>query len=66
MAKIEVKDLTQSSIAGLDLFNDLESFIQDLSENELSLQGGKVLLQTPPVKDIDKIPAPTPPIFNLP
>jgi hypothetical protein len=40
MANIQVKDLTRSSIAGFDLFNDLESFIQDLSEPELNLQGG--------------------------
>ncbi len=40
MANIQVKDLTQFSIAGFDLFNDLESFIQDLSDDELDLQGG--------------------------
>jgi hypothetical protein len=38
MANIEVKDLT--SIAGADLFNDYESFMQDLSESELILKGG--------------------------
>jgi hypothetical protein len=42
MANIKVKDLTQLSITGLDLFNDSESFIQDLSEYELNLQGGSV------------------------
>lgn len=40
MANIQVKDLTRSSIAGFDLFNDLESFMQELSESELELQGG--------------------------
>jgi hypothetical protein len=40
MANIQVKDLTRSSIPGLDLFNDLENFIQDLSDDELDLQGG--------------------------
>jgi hypothetical protein len=40
MANIKVKDLTQCSITGIDLFDDSESFIQDLSEYELNLQGG--------------------------
>ncbi|WP_310482291.1 hypothetical protein [Chamaesiphon sp. VAR_48_metabat_403] len=40
MANILVKDLVRNSIAEADLFNDSENFIQDLSENELSLQGG--------------------------
>jgi hypothetical protein len=38
MANIKVRDLT--SIAGTDLFNDSESFMQDLSDDELALQGG--------------------------
>jgi hypothetical protein len=38
MANIKVKDLT--SIAGADLFSDSENFMQDLSEDELDLQGG--------------------------
>ncbi len=38
MANIKVKDLT--SIAGADLFNDSESFMRDLSDNELETQGG--------------------------
>jgi hypothetical protein len=38
MANIKVRDLT--SIAGADLFSDSESFMQDLSDYELALQGG--------------------------
>jgi hypothetical protein len=38
MANIKVRDLT--SIAGTDLFNDSESFMQDLSDEELETQGG--------------------------
>jgi hypothetical protein len=38
MANIKVKDLI--SIAGTDLFNDSESFMRDLSDDELDLQGG--------------------------
>jgi hypothetical protein len=38
MANIKVRDLT--SIAGADLFSDSESFMQDLSDHELELQGG--------------------------
>jgi hypothetical protein len=38
MANIKVRDLT--CIAGADLFSDSESFMQDLSEDELTLQGG--------------------------
>jgi hypothetical protein len=67
MANIKLENLTGHKIAGVDLFNDAESFMQELSENELVLYGGgKQLLPTPPVTAIDKIPAPTPPIFSLP
>jgi hypothetical protein len=38
MANIKVKNLT--SITGADLFNDPESFMRDLSEDELTMQGG--------------------------
>jgi hypothetical protein len=40
MANITVKDLVRNSIIGADLFNDLENFMRDLSEDELSLYGG--------------------------
>jgi hypothetical protein len=38
MANIKVRDLT--NIAGADLFNDSESFMRYLSDDELSVQGG--------------------------
>ncbi|WP_310485389.1 hypothetical protein [Chamaesiphon sp. VAR_48_metabat_403] len=38
MANIKVRDLT--SIAGADLFSDSESFMRDLSDDELTTQGG--------------------------
>jgi hypothetical protein len=40
MANIKVRNLTDDTIVGTDLFNDMESFMQELSENELNLQGG--------------------------
>ena len=39
MANINVKDLN-SNIAGSDLFSDSESFMRDLSDDELNTQGG--------------------------
>ncbi len=41
MANINVKDLI--SIAGADLFNDSDSFLQDLSEMELNIKGGSTI-----------------------
>jgi hypothetical protein len=62
VANIKVRDLT--SIAGADLFNDLESFMQDLSSNELDLQGGKAPQVTARLSIFCRpIPQPTPPIF---
>jgi hypothetical protein len=40
MASIKLNDLIRNSIIGVDLFNDSESFIRDLSDNELDLPGG--------------------------
>jgi hypothetical protein len=40
MANITVKDLVKNSITGVDLFNDSENFMRDLSEDELNLYGG--------------------------
>jgi hypothetical protein len=45
MANIKLRDLT--SIAGADLFNDSESFIQDLSDDGLAIQGGLFFLISP-------------------
>ena len=38
MANIKLHNLT--SFAGADLFNDSESFMRDLSDDELESQGG--------------------------
>jgi hypothetical protein len=41
MANIKVQNLTDGTIVGADLFKDLESFMQELSESELNnLHGG--------------------------
>jgi hypothetical protein len=40
MANIKLQNLT--SIVGSDLFNDSESFMRDLSEDELVVQGGGI------------------------
>jgi hypothetical protein len=43
MADISVKDLNSPKINGSILFSDPESFMQDLSEDELNIQGGQNL-----------------------
>jgi hypothetical protein len=48
MADISVKDLNFPKINGSILFSDPESFMQDLSEDELNIQGGKNLNITTP------------------
>jgi hypothetical protein len=64
MASIRVKDL--ANITGLDLFGDPESFIQDLSEYESDLHGGKAHQYTVNSSKIclhiRPTPLPTPPI----
>jgi hypothetical protein len=40
MANITVENLVKHSIIGADLFNDAESFMLDLSDRQLDLQGG--------------------------
>jgi hypothetical protein len=63
MANIKLQNLT--SLAGADLFSDTESFMQDLSENELvDLQGGKAPRITAQLSIFCRpTPRPTPPIF---
>ena len=67
MANIKLQNLT--SFAGADLFNDAESFMQDLSEHELDLQGGiKNIMMT--IRDTTyKLKTttilPTPPVIGL-
>lgn len=61
MSNITVEDLT--SIVGTDLFNDSESFMRDLSDHELDLQGGKAPQITARVSVFCRpIPMPTPPV----
>lgn len=40
MANITVENLTKHSIVGADLFKDTESFMLDLSDRQLDIQGG--------------------------
>jgi hypothetical protein len=64
MANIKVKDLAEHNITGVALFSDSESFMQDLSEHELDLQGGKAPRVTAHLSIFcHPIPQPTPPIF---
>ena len=61
MANIKLQNL--ASLAGADLFNDAESFMQDLSEHELALQGGKLPKITAQLSIFcHPIPRPTPPV----
>jgi hypothetical protein len=64
MANINLQDLSNNTI-GADLFSDSESFLRDLSDNELNAQGGNnigcdVILRN----TIFRVPRPmpTPPI----
>ena len=40
MANITLKDLSVSNITGVDLFHDSESFMRDLSDDEVGILGG--------------------------
>lgn len=40
MANITLGNLAKYSIIGADLFNDAESFMLDLSDRQLDIQGG--------------------------
>jgi hypothetical protein len=63
MANIKLKDLSSGNVTGSDLFSDSESFMQDLSETELDLHGGKAPQITARVSIFCRpIPRPTPPI----
>ncbi len=66
MANIRLKNLVGYDITGSDLFSDSESFMQDLSENELDLQGGKAPRITARLSIFCRpIPQPTPPIRGV-
>ncbi len=65
MANIKLIDLA-GKIAGFDLFNDSDSFMQDLSEHELDLQGGKAPMPTARLSIFCRpLPMPTPPIVKI-
>lgn len=40
MANIKITDFTTHSIESTELFDNVDSFVRDLSEDERSLQGG--------------------------
>jgi hypothetical protein len=63
MTNIIITNLITVSTNGADLFDDSESFLRDLSENELDLLGGGKYFQitTPDVVPI----LPTPPMREL-
>jgi hypothetical protein len=64
MANIKLTELV-GNITGFDLFNDSDSFMQDLSEDELDLHGGKALLPTARLSIFcHPRPMPTPPIVK--
>jgi hypothetical protein len=66
MANIKLTELV-GSITGFELFNDSDSFMQDLSEDELDLHGGKLFLPTARLSifcDRPR-PIPTPPILKI-
>jgi hypothetical protein len=66
MTNIKVKDLSTPTITGADLFIDSESFMRDLSDNELDLEGGKAPQITARLSIFCRpIPQPTPPIRGV-
>jgi hypothetical protein len=65
MANIQLTDLA-GNITGFDLFNDSDSFMQDLSEDELDLQGGKAPVPTARLSIFCRpLPIPTPPVVKI-
>jgi hypothetical protein len=65
MTNIKVTNLSETSISRVGSFYNSESFIQDLSESELNLQGGGLFRRrrsTPPVVDVAPL-APVPDIL---
>lgn len=64
MTNIEIQDLASNSI-GVELFSDSESFMRDLFDNELNVQGGGNLCCDVILRNtIFRIPRPmpTPPV----
>ena len=50
MANITLKDLSVSNITGVDLFHDSESFMRDLSDDEVGILGGLSAQTTPDIE----------------
>jgi hypothetical protein len=65
MASIKLKDLAANSTVEANLFNNSGSFIRDLSECELNLQGGKRRRPAPTVTPPDETPFVVPDISTL-
>jgi hypothetical protein len=67
MAHIKLKDLTVNSTIEADLFSDSDSFIRDLSNDELFLQGGRRHRPTPvlPPPEVSNNPTPVDPSFDF-
>jgi hypothetical protein len=40
MASITVENLTEYNVSGMNLFNDSENFMMELSDDELNVYGG--------------------------
>jgi hypothetical protein len=61
MADIKLQDLTY--ISQVSPSNNLESFIQELSDDELNLQGGLLIDKLPPIGPYEQpgpwVPTPT-------
>jgi hypothetical protein len=66
MAHIKLTDLAVNNASEADLFINLDSFIQDLSEYELALQGGKRRSASPvlPAPIVSNWPTPVDPSFD--
>jgi hypothetical protein len=67
MAHIKLKNLTVNSTIEADLFSDSDSFVRDLSKDELALQGGRRHRPTPviPSPEVSNSPTPFDPSFDF-
>jgi hypothetical protein len=64
MSNIKITDLAGNSISRINFSHDTESSIQDLSENELNLQGGGLFRRRRSAPPVDVAPlAPVPDIL---
>jgi hypothetical protein len=67
MANIKLKDLTVSNTVTTNLFSNSDSFVRDLSQDELALQGGRRHRPTPvlPPPEVSNSPTPFEPSFDF-